>query len=85
MTTSIREEDILKALRERPKGQMTYVVTNGLNMDRAPGSEKVTTDQVRRQLEKMERAGKVKKAPSIYARQICWAPVEEGAHEAAGV
>ena len=34
------------------------------------------TDWVRRQLERLERAGQVKRVPSVYARQICWALVE---------
>jgi hypothetical protein len=77
VNTSIREEDILKALRERPGGQATYVIKNILNGGRGgrgDGTPMVSTVQVRRQLEKMERAGK---APSIYARHICWAPAEE--------
>ena len=50
--------------------QMTYVIRNGLSMD---GHKGLKTDWVRRQLERMERAGEVKRVPSVYARQICWA------------
>ena len=50
--------------------QMTYVIRNGLSID---GHKGVKTDWVRRQLERMERAGEVKRVPSVYARQICWA------------
>ena len=53
--------------------QMTYVIRNGLSMDGHKGLE---TDWVRRQLVRMERAGEVKRVPSVYARQICWALVE---------
>lgn len=50
--------------------QMTYVIRNGLAMD---GHKGLKTDWVRRQLERLERAGQVKRVPSVYARQICWA------------
>ena len=50
--------------------QMTYVIRNGLSMG---GHKGLKTDWVRRQLERMERAGEVKRVPSVYARQICWA------------
>ncbi len=53
--------------------QMTYVIRNGLSMD---GHNGLKTDWVRRQLERLERAGQVKRVPSVYARQICWALVE---------
>lgn len=53
--------------------QMTYVIRNGLSMD---GHKGLKTDWVRRQLERLERAGQVKRVPSVYTRQICWALVE---------
>ncbi|NLT99604.1 MAG: hypothetical protein GXW88_03020 [Pseudomonas lundensis] len=53
--------------------QMTYVIRNGLSMARHKG---LKTNWVRRQLERLERAGQVKRVPSVYARQICWALVE---------
>ena len=53
--------------------QMTYVIRNGLSMD---GYKGLKTDWVRRQLERLERAGQVKRVPSVYARQICWALVD---------
>lgn len=53
--------------------QMTYVIRNGLSM---AGYKGLKTDWVRRQLERLERAGQVKRVPSVYARQICWALVE---------
>ena len=56
--------------------QMTYVIRNGLSMDGHKGLE---TDWVRRQLVRMERAWEVKRVPSVYARQICWALTEPGA------
>jgi len=53
--------------------QMTYVIRNGLSM---AGHKGLKTNWVRRQLERLERAGQVKRVPSVYARQICWALVE---------
>ena len=53
--------------------QMTYVIRNGLSM---VGHKGLKTEWVRRQLERMERSGEVKRVPSVYARQICWALVE---------
>lgn len=53
--------------------QMTYVIRNGLSMAVHKG---LKTNWVRRQLERLERAGQVKRVPSVYARQICWALVE---------
>ncbi|AOZ11227.1 hypothetical protein AA042_00015 [Pseudomonas lundensis] len=53
--------------------QMTYVIRNGLSM---AGRKGLKTNWVRRQLERLERAGQVKRVPSVYARQICWALVE---------
>lgn len=50
--------------------QMTYVIRNGLAM---AGHKGLKTDWVRRQLVRMEKAGQVKRVPSVYARQICWA------------
>ena len=50
--------------------QMTYVVRNGLSIG---GHKGLKTEWVRRQLERMERAGEVRRVPSVYARQICWA------------
>lgn len=54
--------------------QMTYVIRNGLAMD---GHKGLKTDWGRRQLERLERAGQVKRVPSVYARQICWALADE--------
>jgi len=53
--------------------QMTYVIRNGLSM---AGHKGLKTNWVRRQLERLERAGQVKRVPSVYARQIWWALVE---------
>ena len=53
--------------------QMTYVIRNGLSM---AGHKGLKTAWVRRQLERLERAGEVKRVPSVYARQICWALAE---------
>lgn len=50
--------------------QMTYVIRNGLAME---GHKGLKTDWVRRQLQRLEKAGEVKRVPTPYARQICWA------------
>lgn len=59
-------EKIIKLLTERDAGEMTYVIANviGSRGNAAP---------VRRELERMMRAGLVEHAPeNIYARQIKW-------------
>lgn len=67
----ITDEQLIAKLTEWGSNQMTYVVANSLRMD---GYKGLKTDYVRRRLEKLERAGRVKRVPSIYARMICWAP-----------
>ncbi|MFJ2455411.1 hypothetical protein ACIOWK_27365 [Pseudomonas protegens] len=54
--------------------QMTYVIRNGLAMN---GHKGLKTDWVRRQLQRLEKSGEVKRMPSPYARQICWALADE--------
>lgn len=80
-------DEILKALAVRPSGVMTYVVGNVLRRERGMD---VTTTAIRCELLRMEAAGLVERAPSNYARQICWrkakpapaaeAPAQEAAH-----
>ena len=62
--------DVLRTLHARgPNGMMTYVVANWMSSDR----KRVPTSKVRMALERLERAESVKRVPSVYARQICWA------------
>lgn len=62
--------DVLRTLHAHgPNGIMTYVIANWLSA----GRKRVPTSKVRRALERMERAGSVKRVPSVYSRQICWA------------
>lgn len=70
MIYAIEDSDVLAALREWGRGSMTYVVRNRLAMRSRP---QLKTEQVRRQLERMEKNGKVVRVESVYARQICWA------------
>ena len=58
---------------------MTYVIANRLR--RKFGG--LDTAFVLRRLKVMERAGKVKRVPSVYAVQICWAPVSKKSQTAA--
>lgn len=59
---------ILGALAKRGRA-MTYVVRNILSMDHRLN---VKTPWVLRQLKRLERQGKVRRAPTSYAVQICW-------------
>ncbi|PUA41378.1 hypothetical protein C5U62_32150 [Pseudomonas protegens] len=58
--------------------EVTYVIRKGLATD---GHKGLKTDWVRRQLERLERSGQVKRVPSIYARQICWALADGVRHD----
>lgn len=57
---------IIEAIRGFGSRAMTYVVANRLD-------RKWPTATIRRRLEDMERRGLVKRIPSAYAVQICWA------------
>lgn len=48
---------------------MTYVVANKLRRKYHP----LKTDFVLRRLKALEAAGKVRRVPTVYAVQICWA------------
>lgn len=71
----IEDSDVLAAVKEWGGRTMTYVVRNRLA---SKGRPKLKTEHVRRQLERMERAGAVERVPSIYATQICWSATTEG-------
>lgn len=71
--TKPTDEDILKTLHDRPNGQMTYVMRNCLS-SRFKG---LKVDWLRRQLQRLEKEGRVRRAPTHYARQICWALPDE--------
>ncbi len=64
------DTDVMRTLHARgPNGMMTYVIANCLSA----GRKRVPTSKVRSALERLERVGAVKRVPSVYARQICWA------------
>jgi Fe2+ or Zn2+ uptake regulation protein len=64
------DEAIITALAAWGASAMTYVVANRM---RSMGW-RVSTAQVRRRLERLERQGRVQRVPSHYLTQICWAP-----------
>ncbi|MBB3937914.1 DeoR family transcriptional regulator [Aureimonas phyllosphaerae] len=77
--TATLADDILGVLRVRNSaGGMTYYVANVLRSTprdrdthtRRPG---ISTATVRRELERLEKAGKVKRVQTVYQRMICWA------------
>lgn len=68
------ETDILAVLRNRGRG-MTYVIANCLRMDNRKHNVALATGHVLRRLKSLERRGLVKRVPSNYARQLCWAAV----------
>lgn len=65
---NLTDEQIISAITEFGSNAMTYVVANRLRRTRA-----IKTDYVRRRLIKMEKAGLVRRVPSIYKTQFCWA------------
>ena len=75
MKRAIEDSDVLAAVKDWGNRTMTYVVRNRLA---SKGRPNLKTAHVRRQLERMERAGKVKRVPSRYATQICWSATTEG-------
>lgn len=66
------ETDILAVLRNR-SSDMTYVIANRLRMDHKKYNGTLTTAQVLRRLKSLERRNLVKRVPSSYAVQLCWA------------
>lgn len=71
----IPDEEILTVLRERKSGQMTYVIRNILS----PRRPHLGTAQIRRALQRMEKAGLVRRVMSVYAVQICWTTADRDA------
>ena len=65
----ISDDSILAALRSWGDHAMTYVVANRL-------SPRQPTSKVRRRLQSMEKRGLVKRMPTSYVTQICWAPTD---------
>lgn len=73
-TTKPTDEQIIGAMAGY-SSSMTYVIANRLR--NAKGGP--DTAFVLRRLKAMEKAGKVKRVPSIYAVQLCWAVTKGGA------
>ena len=70
------ENEILEVLMER-QSMMTYIIANSLRMGHPKHNGTLRTSTVRRCLERMEKAGRVKRVKTVYARQICWQAVEQ--------
>lgn len=68
---NLTDEQIIKAISQFDGGSMTYVVANRLRIFKP--FKAIKTDYVRRRLMKMEKAGLVRRVPSIYKTQYCWA------------
>ncbi|EPR2301380.1 hypothetical protein ACU01P_004739, partial [Yersinia enterocolitica] len=70
MTTKPTDEEILNAITKFGcRMEVTYVIANRLRLD---GFNGLDTSFVRRRLERMEKAGNVKRVQSCYAKMICW-------------
>lgn len=65
------DEQIINAISQFDGGSMTYVVANRIR--RFKPFKGLKTDYVRRRLMKMEKAGLVRRVPSLYKAQYCWA------------
>jgi hypothetical protein len=68
---NLDDATVATAIREYGGRAMTYVIANVLK-------RAWSTDQVRRHLKGMERRGLVKRVPTVYATQICWALTDGG-------
>ena len=66
----IPDAEVLRAV-DNWSQSMTYVVRNILSK----GRPYLGTPQILRQLKRLEKEGKVKRIPSSYMRQHCWAVV----------
>lgn len=66
----LTDELILKAMRARPSGIMTYVIRNILASEH--GVSSLNTASVLSRLKRMEKQGKVRRVASSYAVQLCW-------------
>lgn len=78
-SNELTDDDVLAAVRTRAgTGVMTYVLRNILGgFSNEPGYRPgLRTDEVRRRLQRLERMGRVRRVPSSYVREICWAPVD---------
>ena len=67
------DDDIIRAMTTHGSRAMTYVIrnvlwTNGFRRE---------TPWILRQLKRMERAGRVRRVPTSYAVQICWAVAKD--------
>lgn len=71
MSAKLDDDAVLEALRGWGSQAMTYVIANRLD-------RKWPTSAVRRRLQCMEKRGLVKRMPTSYATQICWAPTDPG-------
>lgn len=70
MRRPVSDEDVLRVLRQRPDGQLLHKTKNILNADRSRRDGKISFYRMRSELERMARAGKVKKVAAHYEWQI---------------
>lgn len=70
------DDEVLEALGKRER-MMTYVVANCMRMYHKKHNGTLETSSVLRSLKRMEKAGKVRRVKSVYARQICWQAVKQ--------
>ena len=69
------DEEIMESLKGYPEFP-TYVVKNILRRKHPT----VKTDWVLRQLKRLEKAGRVRRVPGIYARNLSWTFTKEQSH-----
>lgn len=72
------DDEVLEALGKQER-MMTYVVANCMRMNHKKHNGTLETSSVLRSLKRMEKAGKVRRVKSVYARQICWQAVKQPA------
>ena len=68
------DDEVVAAVAKRGRG-VTYVIRNILIMDKKLDPQ-IGTPYVLRRLKALEKAGRVERAPTSYAVQICWQTME---------
>ncbi len=64
------DDQIIASMNRFGGSGVTYAIANGLRMFEPCFN--IRTDWLLRQLKRMERQGRVERAPTSYSVQICW-------------
>lgn len=70
--TDLTDNEVIDAMQGASR-RMTYVIANILQATHKHHNGTLSTAKVLRRLKSLEKRGAVKRVPSAYAVQICWA------------